>query len=122
MGRPRKGLTGAQKTGQITDRLRVAVVRSLDILDREKQPLHKLLAESWKADPIKTLIAVQKLLPREFDIHQTVSVATLHLDAVRELSKPQALPAPTEQPMPITIDVEPEKVGVNGGELTTDKL
>lgn len=113
----RKGGQSGRAVGHIADRLRVAVTRSLNILDRDKMPLDRLLAQAWKDDPIKTLSVVQRLLPQEFDVRQTISVASMHLEAVRELSKPPALPAPTDQPMPVVIDVEPiEKVGVKSEE------
>jgi hypothetical protein len=93
-------------SGIMADRLRVAVERSLNILDREDMPLHKLLAQAWKDDPIKTLTAVQRLLPVEHNV-QVMDITQQHLAAVRALSGLSALPSPTEEPMPVVIDVEP---------------
>lgn len=109
MGRPLNTKGGRTSgSGQLVDKLRVAVTRSLGVLEQRKKPLHMLIADAFEKDAAKTLTAIRGLLPQEIK-SEVLTVHELHLSAVRELSRTSQLPAPTTEPMPVIIDVEPEK-------------
>jgi hypothetical protein len=109
VSKPLRGKGGrVSASGQLVDRLRVAVTRSLGELDRRKTPLHILIADSFQKDAAKTLTAIRGLLPQEIK-SEVLTIHEMHLSAVRELSRTPQLPAPDTEPMPVIIDVEPEK-------------
>jgi hypothetical protein len=113
MGRPLNGKGGRTSgSGQLVDRLRVAVSRSLGELERRKTPLHILLADSFQKDAAKTLTAIRGLLPQEIK-SEVLTIHEMHLDAVRSLSRTSQLPAPMTEPMPVIIDAEPVKSDQN---------
>lgn len=105
-------------SGQIVDRLRVALDRSMDELERRGKPLHIQLADGFEKDPARMISAIRSILPADVQ-HTILDVTQLHLQAVRDLSKAHALAASSEQPLPITIDAE--KVVVNVDQGTSDK-
>lgn len=114
---PKGGRTRGSGSGQLVDRLRIAVDRAIGELDRRGKPLHLHIADAMERDPAKTIQAIRGLLPQEVR-HEVESIHTLHLDAVRALSRPAtvAIPHTVEQPMPITLDAEIIEAEVTAGE------
>lgn len=100
---------GSRKSGgaQVTSRLRVALDRAIDELERRERPIHMIIADGLEKDPAKMITAIRGLLPQEVS-HTVLDVTQLHLQAVKELSRMHSLPSPTEEPM--VIDVEPVAV------------
>ncbi|RLD66701.1 MAG: hypothetical protein DRI98_13260 [Bacteroidetes bacterium] len=66
-GNPNATGKKARKAPELAARSRSILLKTLDILDKDGMPLHELLAEEAKENPIKIMDLVSKFIPKQID-------------------------------------------------------